>query len=238
MMPKASLGYMGSTMYYTELDKDADQAILDFVDTCKKNDIPCDGFFMSSGYTTGDDGKRYVFNWNKDRFPNPQDFVDKLKEKGVLLAPNVKPGMLVTHPFAKDFADADAYIKTPDGKADQEDQYWGGAAHFVDFTSESGRATWSKFMTKQLLSLGSPVSGTITTNMKLMKPPPKLMRMAFTQLGEVKPIMPTMMAKTAQKAIADYDPNVRPYLINRAGLPGFNGMRRPGPVITGRVGPM
>lgn len=222
MMPKASLGYMGSTMYYTELDKDADQAILDFVDTCKKNDIPCDGFFMSSGYTTGDDGKRYVFNWNKDRFPNPQDFVDKLKEKGVLLAPNVKPGMLVTHPLAKDFADADAYIKTPDGKADQEDQYWGGAAHFVDFTSESGRATWSKFMTKQLLSLGITSIWNDNNEYEINETAAKVdADGVHATIGEVKPIMPTMMAKTAQKAIADYDPNVRPYLINRAGFAGI-----------------
>lgn len=222
MMPKASLGYMGSTMYYTELDKDADQAILDFVDTCKKNDIPCDGFFMSSGYTTGDDGKRYVFNWNKERFPDPQDFVNKLKEKGVLLAPNVKPGMLVTHPLAKDFEDADAYIKTPDGKHDQEDQYWGGAAHFVDFTSEKGRATWAKFMTKQLLSLGITSIWNDNNEYEINETAAKVDADGVHEtIGAVKPIMPTMMAKTAQKAIADYDSNVRPYLINRAGFAGI-----------------
>ncbi|NLR09252.1 MULTISPECIES: TIM-barrel domain-containing protein [Lactobacillaceae] len=222
MMPKASLGYMGSTMYYTELDKDADQAILDFVDTCKKNDIPCDGFFMSSGYTTGEDGKRYVFNWNKDRFPDPQDFVNKLKEKGVLLAPNIKPGMLVTHPLAKDFADADAYIKTPDGQEDQEDQYWGGAAHFVDFTSEAGRATWSKFMTKQLLSLGITSIWNDNNEYEINETAARVEADGVHEtIGAVKPIMPTMMAKTAQKAIADYDPNVRPYLINRAGFAGI-----------------
>ncbi|MCH5464017.1 glycoside hydrolase family 31 protein [Levilactobacillus tujiorum] len=222
MMPKASLGYMGSTMYYTELDKDADQAILDFVDTCKQNDIPCDGFFMSSGYTTGEDGKRYVFNWNKERFPDPQDFVNKLKEKGVLLAPNIKPGMLVTHPLAKDFADADAYIKTPDGQDDQVDQYWGGAAHFVDFTSESGRATWAKFMTKQLLSLGITSIWNDNNEYEINETAAKVEADGVhATIGEVKPIMPTMMAKTAQQAIADYDPNVRPYLINRAGFAGI-----------------
>lgn len=222
MMPKASLGYMGSTMYYTELDKDADQAILDFVDTCKQNDIPCDGFFMSSGYTTGEDGKRYVFNWNKERFPDPQDFVNKLKEKGVLLAPNIKPGMLVTHPLAKDFADANAYIKTPDGQDDQVDQYWGGAAHFVDFTSESGRATWAKFMTKQLLSLGITSIWNDNNEYEINETAAKVEADGVhATIGEVKPIMPTMMAKTAQQAIADYDPNVRPYLINRAGFAGI-----------------
>lgn len=68
MVPMASFGYMGSTMFYTELAEHADDAIIDFVETCKQNDIPCDGFFLSSGYTSGKDGKRYVFNWNKNDF--------------------------------------------------------------------------------------------------------------------------------------------------------------------------
>lgn len=82
--PKYSLGYMGSTMYYTELDRNSDQAILQFLDKCKAEGIPCDGFFMSSGYTTGENNKRYVFNWNFDRFANPAQFVSQVKEKGLV----------------------------------------------------------------------------------------------------------------------------------------------------------
>ncbi|WML51253.1 glycoside hydrolase family 31 protein [Neobacillus sp. PS3-12] len=86
---KYSLGYMGSTMYYTELDKDSDEAILNFLDKCKEEGIPCDGFFLSSGYTTGENGKRYVFNWNYDRFKDPKKFVQEMKNKGASLAPNI-----------------------------------------------------------------------------------------------------------------------------------------------------
>ncbi len=47
MMPLPSFGYMGSTMYYTELEKNADEAILDFVDTCKKMKYHVmDSFFL------------------------------------------------------------------------------------------------------------------------------------------------------------------------------------------------
>ncbi|WP_203650253.1 glycoside hydrolase family 31 protein [Secundilactobacillus yichangensis] len=222
MMPMASLGYMGSTMFYTELEKDSDQAILDFVDTCKKNGIPCDGFFLSSGYTTGEDGKRYVFNWNKERFPDPRQFVNELKKRGVLLAPNVKPGMLVTHPLAKEFSDKDAYIKTPDGSDDQVDQYWGGDAHFVDFTNPHGRDTWEQKMIDALISLGITSIWNDNNEYEINNTQAQVDAEGLREpIGALKPVMPTMMAKAAKEAVHKHDPNVRPYLINRAGFAGI-----------------
>ncbi|KRM12151.1 TIM-barrel domain-containing protein [Paucilactobacillus suebicus] len=222
MMPLPSFGYMGSTMYYTELDENADVAILDFVDTCKKYGIPCDGFFLSSGYTSGKDGKRYVFNWNKTRFPNPQDFVNKLKEKGVLLAPNIKPGMLTTHFLTKDFQEHDAYVKTSDGRDDQVDQYWGGNAHFVDFTSEAGRQEWAKHMTDSLLSLGITSIWNDNNEYEINDNNAVVDAEGLKKkIGAVKPLMSTMMAKTAKDAINKYNPDARPYLVNRAGFAGI-----------------
>ncbi|WP_282801761.1 glycoside hydrolase family 31 protein [Secundilactobacillus kimchicus] len=222
MMPAASLGYMGSTMFYTELDKDADVAILDFVDTCRKNNIPCDGFFLSSGYTSGEDGKRYVFNWNKKRFPNPEQFVAELRKRGVLLAPNIKPGMLLSHPLVEEFEAEDAYVKSADGQSSEVDQYWGGSAHFVDFTNPHGRDAWEKRMIQQLISIGITSIWNdnnefeINNNDALVNAEGQNRR-----IGELKPVMPTMMAKAAQEAIAKAAPGVRPYLVNRAGFAGI-----------------
>ncbi|MDR0299483.1 MAG: DUF4968 domain-containing protein [Streptococcaceae bacterium] len=222
MQPLASFGYMGSTMFYTELDQDSDQAILDFVDTCKENEIPIDGFFLSSGYTSKEDGKRYVFNWNYKRFPDPGKFVEDLKERGVLLAPNIKPAMLVSHPLTEEFESHNAYIKTPDLQNFQKDRYWGGKAHFVDFTGASGREIWEKKMNEQLLSLGITniwndnneyeisENQAIAEAEGLKKP-----------IAALKPIMSMMMAKTAQEAILKHSGNVRPYLTNRAGFAGI-----------------
>ncbi|WP_283680441.1 TIM-barrel domain-containing protein [Lentilactobacillus sp. Marseille-Q4993] len=220
--PVASLGYMGSTMYYTELDKHADDAILDFVDTCKKNGIPCDGFFLSSGYTTGEDGKRYVFNWNKDRFPNPEDFINELKKRGVLLSPNIKPGLLLTHPFMKDFEKNDAFVKTEDESEFETDQYWGGDAHFVDFTSEKGRQTWNQYMTDSLISKG--ITSIWNDNNEYEISNGKAIAFADglkKPIASVKPIMSTMMAKSSHDAMKKYNPDIRPYVTNRAGFAGI-----------------
>lgn len=222
MMPKASLGYMGSTMFYTELKEDSDQAIIDFVDTCKENGIPCDGFFLSSGYTSGDDNRRYVFNWNKKRFPNPQDFVNELKKRGVLLAPNIKPGMLTKHPLTKQFEDNDAFIKTPDGKSSITDKYWGGQAHFVDFTSANGRQTWTDAMTKSLLSLGITSIWNDNNEYEINNSHASVdVEGSKDIIGAVRPIMSTMMSKTAQMAVKKYAPDTRPYVVSRAGFAGI-----------------
>lgn len=222
LAPLASFGYMGSTMYYTELDNNADQAILDFVDTCKKNGIPCDGFFLSSGYTSGEDGKRYVFNWNKKRFPDPDQFIEELKKRGVLLAPNIKPGMLLTHPFMKDFEAGNAFVKTPDKQGYEVDQYWGGDAHFIDFTSEAGRNTWNDFMTKALLSKGVTSIWNDNNEYEINNGRAQVEADGLGKpIEALKPIMSTMMAKSAKKAIHDYNPNVRPYITNRAGFAGI-----------------
>ena len=44
LLPRTALGYLGSSMYYPELDADCDDAIVEFIDTTKEEKIPVDGF--------------------------------------------------------------------------------------------------------------------------------------------------------------------------------------------------
>ena len=71
MLPKAALGYLGSSMYYPELPENSDDAVLDFIDTTREEGIPADGFQLSSGYCaveTAEGIKRCTFTWNHKRF--------------------------------------------------------------------------------------------------------------------------------------------------------------------------
>lgn len=154
LAPKYSLGYLGSTMFYTELEAHSDEAIVGFLEQCAEQGIPCDGFFMSSGYTTGKDGKRYVFNWNRDRFPDPAQFVEQASSKGITLSPNIKPGMLTTHPLYEEFSELGLFVKDELAQSPVVDRYWGGAASFVDFTNPAARERWKLHMKQQLLQHG------------------------------------------------------------------------------------
>ncbi|WP_166239636.1 TIM-barrel domain-containing protein [Paenibacillus turpanensis] len=220
--PQYSLGYMGSTMYYTELDRDSDQAILKFLDKCKAEGIPCDGFFMSSGYTTGQDGKRYVFNWNYDRFPNPQRFIEEMQRKGAALAPNIKPGMLLTHPLYSQFDKAGAYIKDDQGNTSETDRYWGGKASFVDFTNPAGRELWKKHLKASFIELGVTSIWNDNNEYEINNPDAQCeFEGDKKEISALRPIMPNLMAQMAKEAIAEAAPNTRPYIVNRAGFAGI-----------------
>ena len=68
MLPKAALGYLGSSMYYPELPEDADEGIIEFIDTARKEDVPIDGFQLSSGYCnieTAEGLKRCTFTYGR-----------------------------------------------------------------------------------------------------------------------------------------------------------------------------
>jgi alpha-glucosidase len=222
MPTQYSLGYMGSTMYYTELDQNSDQAILGFLDRCKAEGIPCDGFFMSSGYTTGQDGKRYVFNWNYDRFPNPQSFIEQMHSKGAALAPNIKPGMLLTHPHYKEFDEAGAYIKDDQGDKSETDRYWGGQASFVDFTNPKGRELWKKHLKESFINLGVTSIWNDNNEYEINNPDALCeFEGDKKEISALRPILPNLMAQMAKEAIAEAAPNTRPYIVNRAGFAGI-----------------
>lgn len=220
--PLYSLGYMGSTMYYTELDSHSDEAILGFSDKARKNSIPCDGFHMSSGYTTGEDGKRYVFNWNLKRFPNPKEFVRRMKEKGMALSPNVKPGMLLSHFLYKEFQEKRAYILNRSGEAPHVDRYWGGKASFVDFTNPKGRELWKKHLRESLISYG--ITSIWNDNCEYEINDPKAVceyEGEKSSIEALRPILPNLMAYTAYQAVQEECPDTRPYILNRAGFAGI-----------------
>jgi alpha-glucosidase len=50
---------------------DAQVQIGRFLDECQANRIPCSAFHFGSGYTSIGP-RRYVFNWNREKFPDPK----------------------------------------------------------------------------------------------------------------------------------------------------------------------
>ena len=86
---RQSLGYCASTMYYAELEKDCDKEIYQVMDKHDKEEILIDNFWLASGYSSGEeDNLRYVFNWNRKRFPRPEEFFAKMNARGINVIPN------------------------------------------------------------------------------------------------------------------------------------------------------
>ena len=142
MLPRQAFGYLGSSMYYSELPQDCDKEIIGFADTTREEDFPLDGFQLSSGYCTADTDeglKRCVFTWNKERFPDPREFFKQMNARGAVVSPNVKTGILLAHPEYPEMAAADIFVKDSVEDKPAVGTWWGGPGSFMDFTKESAR---------------------------------------------------------------------------------------------------
>ena len=95
------------------------------------------------------------FHWNTDKFPNPNEFFKNMKTMGIDLIPNIKPGILLSHPLMKEFEKEDVFVKTANTETYYEGPWWGGLGRYFDFTKPSARETWKKYLKKQLIEKGT-----------------------------------------------------------------------------------
>lgn len=223
LIPKRGIGYQGSSMYYPELEKDSDDAVLNFIDTIKQEGFPIDGFHLSSGYTSINN-KRYVFTWNKERFKEPSKYFDSMNKKGAQNVPNIKPGILLDHPYFDEFLQKEVFIK--DSKNEEQcsiGKWWGGDGAFWDFTSQLARETWKDYLTKSIIEVGT--NSVWNDNCEYDSLLDKDAICDFDgkkgTIGQLKPLMANIMCKITHDAIANHDNNARPYVVCRSGSSGI-----------------
>lgn len=223
LLPKRALGYQGSSMFYPELEKDSDDAVLDFIDTVHNEGFPIDGFHLSSGYTSYKN-KRCVFTWNKERFKNPSAYFAAMNEKGAQNVPNIKPGILLMHPYFDEFQKGDVFVK--DSKEPNKNavgMWWGGEGVFWDFTSAKARELWKKYVTETLIDVGT--DSIWNDNCEYDSLMDKDAKVDFDgkggTIGELKPVMSTLMCKLSNDAVIEHNKDARPYSVCRSGSSGI-----------------
>lgn len=226
LLPRQAYGYLGSSMYYAELERDCDRAIERFADTCAAEGITMSGFQLSSGFTqfpTAQGLKRCVFTWNEDRFPDPPRFFRALNERGVLVSPNVKPGVLVTHPRAQEWAEAGLFIKAAQGEEPEVGRWWGGPGYFVDFTDPRARELWCELLRRHILDMGTwsvwndncEYDSIVDLDARCVGDG------SGGTVGRWKSVMANLMCREAIRAIDQSHPQARPYVVCRAGHVGI-----------------
>ena len=226
MLPRYALGYLGSSMYYPELDNDCDDAILDFIDTTREEKIPVDGFQLSSGYCTveTDKGiKRCVFTWNKKRFKDPREFFAQMEKRGVTVSPNVKPGILLIHPKLDEMKAKGMFIKASGSDEPGIGTRWGGKGVFADFTNPCTRTYWKEMLKENVLEYGT--SSVWNDNCEYDSLVDKDCRCDFEgkggTIGQLKSVMSNIMCHITDEAIHETFTNTRPYIVCRSGHCGI-----------------
>jgi alpha-glucosidase len=219
--PRWSIPYSGSTMSYTD-DADPPARFAEFLGLLKTHDLPCASFHLSSGYTMIGDN-RYVFNWNRDRFPDPQGFAATMAAAGIRLVANIKPALLADHPR---FAEVEAFrgfVRDADDPAKPHmTQFWGGLGAYLDFTNRDTSAWWQARVTDALLEMGIAATWNDNNEFEVWddEAPVALDGLGGT-MAAMRPVETQLMLRASALAQKAYRPGKRPYLVTRSGGPGL-----------------
>ncbi|HUD29933.1 MAG TPA: TIM-barrel domain-containing protein [Novosphingobium sp.] len=220
LMPRWSLGYSGSTMTYTDAP-DAQARMQDFVEKLEEHDIGCTSFHLSSGYTSIGP-KRYVFNWNREKFPDPTAFVDSYRAAGIELVPNIKPAFLRDHPRFAELAEAGLLVSDEDGTP-IEVQFWDELGAFIDFTKPEGAAWWRDQVKSALLDYGIRSTWNDNNEYGVWD-----RRARFDFFGnprpaaDARPLQSLLMMRASRRAQVENEPGRRPYVVTRSGMAGLH----------------
>lgn len=219
--PRWSLGYLGSTMTYTDAP-DAQDQLRRFVELCNEHDILCDLFHLSSGYGSGADGKRYVFTWNRDKIPDPQAMVDHFHEAGIRLSANIKPCLLTSHPRYDEAARRGAFIKAADRDEPELAVFWGGLGSYIDFTSSEGYAWWQENVRAQLLDYGIDSTWNDNNEYEIWDDEARCNGHGRPiRIAMLRPLHSMLQSRASREAQAVARPGERPYVICRSGCIGI-----------------
>ena len=218
-LPRWGLGYSGSTMSYTDAP-DAQARMAEFLERCAEHDICCDSFHLSSGYTSIG-ARRYVFHWNREKFPDPSAFVRSYADHRVRLCANVKPCLLRDHP---QFAAAHAQgllIRSTDGEPAWV-QFWDAVGAYLDFTNPDTILWWKTQVTEALLDHG--VAATWNDNNEFEIWSADAIAHGFGapfEAWRAKPLQTLLMIQASRDAQLAQAPDKRPFLVSRSGGVGL-----------------
>ncbi len=216
--PKWSFDYCASTMAYTDAP-DSENQMNKFLDKIKDVGLSCNGFYLSSGYTSIGKG-RYVFNWNYDKFPSPQNFIKKFKDNGIRILPNIKPAFLESHPLYNKANDDGLFIKNQDGTP-YVTRFWDGNGSYIDFTNPKAYDFWKNKVKEKLLDYG--ITSTWNDNNEFDIKDSDAVTDSGVQASRVRPQLTQLMVMSSYEAQREKYPDIRPFLSSRS---GGVGMRR------------
>ncbi|GLO62667.1 glucosidase [Vibrio sp. MACH09] len=219
--PKWSLGYSGSTMQYTDAEN-AQELLEGFVEKCEVNGIPCDSFQLSSGYTSIGN-KRYVFNWNYQKVPNPNAMADVFHSAGLKLAANIKPCLLHDHPMYNEAKDKGLFIQDSEYDQPEISVFWDADGSHLDFTNPDAIKWWQDNVKEQLLDKGIDSTWNDNNEYEIWDKAARCHGFGKSiPIGLIRPLQPLLMMRASYEAQVEYAPTLRPYLISRSGCPGMN----------------
>lgn len=211
--PIWTLGYLGSSMIYTD-SADPTTALGLFIDDCNRFEIKASGFHLSSGYSAlfGDDSKRYVFQWDKTRIPDPKKLTQQFTDAGIHLMANIKPALLQSHALYPQVTQRKLCILNSDGSPCLGD-FWGGKACFLDFTKPETREWWKDQVKQHILGNGIEITWNDNNEFEAVEGG----LVSNGTASSMRPVLTLLMLQASQEAQREFSPEKRPFVLSRSG---------------------
>jgi len=220
MPPRWSLSYSGSTMHYTEAP-DAECQLTGFLAQIHEHALPCGSFHLSSGYTKRGEG-RYVFTWDKARFPDLARLTGAFNASGVRLIANVKPAMLMDHPRFAEVARFGGFVRDGNSDAPHAAQFWSGEAAYLDFTNPKTSAWWTAQAKAALLDYGIAATWNDNNEFEIWDDDARAdVNGRGGTMACLRPVQTNLMLRASETAQREHEPQKRPFLVSRSGGPGL-----------------
>ena len=214
--PRWTLGYAQTAMALAD-EPEAQAAIEAFLDRCKAEDIPVSAFHFGSGYTSIGP-RRYVFHWNRSKFPDAPGLMRRFHEAGIKVVANLKPCLLSDHPA---YAGAQGLF-VHDGQGPVVTQFWDGEGAHLDFTNPAAVAWWQAGLRDAVLGEGMDAGWNDNNEYALWdedaachgfgRPVP---------LELVRPAQALLMTRATLEQQRASQPGLRPFTVTRGGCPGI-----------------
>ena len=130
---------------------------------------------------------------------------------------NIKPGILVSHPWYGELKEKGFLIKDQEGKPYQE-FFWGGEASFIDFNNPQAKEWWKSQLKAQYLDHGC--TGIWNDNNELE------LEDVGLEAFKTKALYPIRMAQASYEAFKEERPDERPWIYSRSGYAGLQRFAR------------
>lgn len=217
--PRWSFGFAFTTMHHAD-DANAQAVIETFAERCRAEQIAISAIHFGSGYSSR--GKRrYVFTWNRDKFPDPKALFARLSELGFPTVANLKPVLIDDHVDYADVKAAGGFVKAAEGTPVLE-QFWDGMGSYLDFTNAETVRWWQQRLANQVLDVGFTAGWNDNNEYEIG-------REGATATGFGRPLPATatrplhalLMTRATYEATQARTPGLRPFTITRAGPAGI-----------------
>ena len=218
--PRWSLGYANTAMALADAP-DAQAQLAGFCDRLAEHDIPISAFHFGSGYTSIGP-RRYVFTWNRHKFPDPRAAVARFARQRIRTVVNLKPCLLTDHPAYAEVAARDGFVRDARDGSPCVSPFWDGEGANVDFTQPAGIGWWQENLAKQVLDYGIVAGWNDNNEFGIWDE--SGISAGFGDaiaIQRSRPLQALLMTRATAEAQAARRPDERVYTVTRAGPPGI-----------------